>query len=130
MVSNLHSELMSLAEQWTRRMVNMSCSSCKDCPVCCYRILSQYNLLTDAYHILGLAYKFLLTLSVTQVAYERSFSTLKFIKGRLRSTLSQQHLEAFMLMATDRHDHIMALGSDWVIDGIAERSELLQKLLI
>lgn len=96
--------------------------------MCCYHILSPYNLLTDAYHILSLAYKFLLTLSVTQVACERSCSTLKFI-SRLRSTLSQQQLEAFTLMATER-DVLMALDSDLVIDGIAERSELLQKLLI
>ena len=48
-------------------MVNKNCSSGEDCPVCCYHILSQYNLLTDTYHILGLAYRFLLTLSVTQV---------------------------------------------------------------
>ena len=54
-------------------MVNKSCSSCKDCPVCCYRILSQYNLLTDAYHILGLAYELLLPLSVTQVDIGTTF---------------------------------------------------------
>ncbi|KAJ8346852.1 hypothetical protein SKAU_G00282530 [Synaphobranchus kaupii] len=152
-VANLQSELTSLAEQWNRlkrscfdeyttrtmedgpegddevEMVNKSCSSCKDCSVCCYRILRQYNLLTDAYHILGLAYKFLLTLSITQVACERSFSTLKFIKSMLRSSLSQQHLEAFMLMATER-EVLMALDSDLVIDAVAERSELLRKLLI
>src|SRR4029434_5427206 len=50
----------------------------------CVQILSQYNLLTDAYHVIGLAYKFLLTLSITQVACERSFSTLTFVKNRLR----------------------------------------------
>ena len=33
-----------------------------------------------------LAYKFLLTLSITQVACERSFSTLTFVKNRLRSS--------------------------------------------
>lgn len=57
-----------------------TCSSCKNCAICVHLILSQYNLLTDAYHVIGLAYKLLLTLSVTQVSCERSFSTLKFIK--------------------------------------------------
>lgn len=67
-VTNLQSELLSLAEQWPRlkrssfdeytirttedvpegedavEIVNKSRSSCKSCPVCCYRILSQFNL--------------------------------------------------------------------------------------
>ena len=85
-------------------------------------------MLTDAYHVIGLGYKFLLTLSVTQVACERSFSVLKYIKSRLRSALSQEHLEAFMLMATEK-DILMALDTDVVIDRVAERSELLRKLL-
>jgi len=50
-----------------------------------------------------MAYKFLLTLSTTQVACERSFSTLEFVKNRLRSTIAQEHLEAFMLMATEKN---------------------------
>ena len=81
--------------------------------------------LTDVYQIIGLASKVLLTLSVTQVACERSFSTLKCIKNRLRNSLSQQHLEAFMLMAT-QPDVLKMLNCD----GAAERSDLLQKLLI
>jgi len=40
-------------------------------------------MLSDAYCLLGLAYKYLLTLSLTQVACEKTFSTLKFIKSRL-----------------------------------------------
>lgn len=64
-------------------------------------------MLSSAYHLLGLAYKFLLTLSLTQVACERTFSTLKFIKSRLRSTLSANKLEMFKLMATEK-DILMA----------------------
>ena len=109
-------------------IVTKKCTFCKNCSLCCYHILQKYNLLTDAYHIIGLAYKFLLTLSVTQVACERSFSTLKYIKNRLRSTLSQEHLSAFMLMSTER-DILMGLNSDEVIDNVAENSDLLRKLL-
>ena len=153
-VDNLQCELGSLALQWKRlkssgleeymnrtvedgpegnenevEIKNKCCSSCKECPLCCYQMLRRYKLLTDAYHILGLGYKFLLTLSVTQVACERSFSTLKYIKSRLRSTLSQEHLQAFMLMATEK-DILMALDTDTVIDRVAEKSELLKKLLL
>ncbi|KAF7652495.1 hypothetical protein LDENG_00096040 [Lucifuga dentata] len=88
-VENLQSELKSLAGQWNRlkesplneyksrtvedksggeeevEIVNKSCSSCKECPLCCYQILRRFILYTDAYHALGLAYKFLLTPSLT-----------------------------------------------------------------
>ena len=93
-----------------------------------YQILKRYNLMTDAYPILGLGYKFLLTLSITQVTCKWRFSTLKYIKGRLRSNLSQEHQEAFMLMATKK-DILMALDTDMVIDSCTE-GELLRKLLI
>lgn len=42
--------------------------------------LSQYNLLTDVYHVIGMLYKFLFPLSIPQVACERSFPTLSFVK--------------------------------------------------
>ena len=106
-----------------------TCSSCKNCVVCVHLILSQYNLLTDTYHVIGLAYKFLLTLSITQVACERSFSTLKFIKNRLRSTLTQNKLEAFMLMSTEKETH-MSLDNDTVINRVAETSALLRRVLM
>lgn len=75
---------------------------------------------SGAYHLLGLAYKFLLTLSLTQVACERTFSTLKFIKSRLRSNLSASELEAFMLMATEK-DILIALDTNTVIDKVADK---------
>eukprot|EP00064_Thunnus_orientalis_P003319 superscaffoldBa00000266_g3328 len=96
MVKKLESELKSLAGQWSRlkvsppaeyksrtledgsggeeddkeefEIVTKSCASGKECPLCCYQILRWFNTLTDAYHILGLAYKFFPTLTLTQVA--------------------------------------------------------------
>lgn len=107
-------------------LVSKSCSTCKNCPICCYLLLSQYNLLTDAYHIVGLGYKFLLTLSITQVACERTFSTLKFVKNRLRTSLTQENLEAFLLMATEK-EILMGLDKDDIID---KSSESLHRLLV
>ena len=78
-VTNLQCELKSLAAHWEKlkttaldeyrtrsmrdddedaEMENKNCLSCKNCAVCCYQILKRYNLFTDAYHIIGLAYKF------------------------------------------------------------------------
>lgn len=88
----------------------------KNCRACVYFYLQRLNMLTLSYHLIGLGYKFLLTLSVTQVAFERSFSTLKFIKNRLRSTASQEHLESFMLMAMEKetlHLWIRTASSTW-----------------
>lgn len=110
-------------------LVNVKCRMCKDCAICVYIILAQYNLLTSSYHVLGLAYKFLLTLSTTQVACERCFSTLKFVKNRLRSTIAQDHLEAFMLMATEK-GILMTLDNDGVINKVAEKSDLLRRQLM
>lgn len=85
--------------------------------------------MSNGYHLLDLAYKFLLTLSITQVACKLTVSTLKFIKTRLKSKLSQEHLEAFMLMATET-DILFSLDSDVIIDKVAEKTELFTKLLL
>ena len=58
------------------------CKRCRNCAVCVYFTLLNYNLFSDAYKNIGLAYKYLLTLSTTQVACEMTFSILKFIKNR------------------------------------------------
>ena len=63
------------------------------------------------------------------MACERSFSTLKFIKSRLRSSLSANKLEAFMLMATEK-DILMSLDTDVIIDRVAEKSDLMKRLLL
>ena len=81
-VNELQSELKSFAAQWDRLkeshvdeyktrtaeeasaefeedggIVTKICNSCKDCPLCCYQVLRRFNMLSDAYHLLGLAYK-------------------------------------------------------------------------
>lgn len=56
------------------------------------------------------------------------------MKGKLfpkinQKQASRQHLEAFMLMAT-QPDMLKMLESENIIDGVAEKSQLLQRLLI
>lgn len=51
------------------------------------------------------------------------------MKNRLRTTLTQEHMEAFMLMCTEK-EILMALDTDGVIDRVAETSELLRHLLV
>ena len=63
-----------------------------------------------------------MTVAVTQVECERSFSLLKIIKSRLRSMLGQEQLEAFTLLSIERRilDNI---PSDEVIDKFSKTSK-------
>lgn len=148
----LRTELRSLGEQWStlkqsvanaytlqedieheseedNETLTSTCKSCKACPLCCYKVLLKLNLFTDAYKSIGLAYKLLLTLPVSQVACERSFSALKRIKSRLRSTMTQEHLDAFMLMSVEK-GILAKLDTGAIIDGVATRSSELRRHLI
>lgn len=53
-------------------------SVCKKCVVYCFEVLIKYNLHSMAYSHLFLAYKFILTLSCTQVCCESIFLKLKY----------------------------------------------------
>jgi len=75
---------------------------------------------------LYLAYKFILSLSSSQVTCERSFSTLKYILNRLRNSLSQPNLEAFTLMSCEK-DILTKLNNDEIINNLAMTSEHLKK---
>ncbi|KAF0746288.1 Uncharacterized protein FWK35_00035590, partial [Aphis craccivora] len=52
--------------------------------------------ISSAYSLLTLAYKYLLTFPVTQVSFERFFFTLKYLKKRLRNSMTNDNLEAFI----------------------------------
>ena len=71
------------------------------------------------------AYKFLLNLSVTLVTCERSFSisVLKIIKSRIRSLLTQDHLEAFMLMKCE-YETVHNIDNNEIIEKVAEHSDV------
>jgi hypothetical protein len=70
----------------------------------------------------------MLTLSVTQVGCERSFSKLKYIKNYLRNTLGQDILESFMLMNVEK-DLLSTIGSNDVINKLAARNSTFKNLL-
>lgn len=103
--------------------------TCKNCIFCCYQILWKYNLYATAYTELFLAYKFLLTLSITQVQCERTFSKLKYILKRLRSNLSQERVEEFIIMSCEK-DVLYSLKNLDIIEYVAQSSNLMNKLLI
>ena len=65
---------------------------------------------------------------MTQVACERTFSTLKYVKNRIRSSRSQDRLEAFLLMSTQK-EALMQLDTDVIIDKVAETSNVMRRKL-
>ena len=77
-------------------------NSCKSCFSCVFKVLYQFGLHSTANSELYCLYKHLMKLAVAQVECERSFSLLKIIKGRLRSILGQEQLEAFMLLSIEQ----------------------------
>lgn len=105
------------------------CKSCKNCFLCCYFVLTKYNLYCQTYTNLYLAYKYVLTLPSTQVTCERSFSQLKNIKTRLRSQLTDSKVEAFMMMTVEK-EILATLDHDEIINLVSQQSDLLHKSLI
>lgn len=74
---------------------------CNNCVPCTFKMLYTFNLHSASYSNLYLLYKYTLTLACTQVYCERSFSKLKIIKTRLRSSLSQQNLNDLLLISIE-----------------------------
>ena len=108
-------------------------AACKNCLSCAFRLLSQYQLCSTAYENLFLAYKYLVTLSVTQCSCERSFSKLKLVKTRLRSSLTQENLESLMIMIIAiEKDLALELknNKEKIIDKFALSSKKLSSLLL
>ena len=50
--------------------------------------------------ITQLTYKVALTLSVSQVAYEKTFSKLKYVKNPCRNQLGDDHLDSLLMIHT------------------------------
>ena len=109
-------------------MCKEKAKTCKSCFTCAYKVLHQYSLNSTAYSELYTVYHFLLTLAITQVKCERSFSKLKLIKTRLRSSLSQENLESLILMSLET-DILNRVSLDKVVDMLASTSTELKLCL-
>lgn len=67
------------------------------------------------------------TLPISSTSPERSFSKLKIVKIRLRSTMSQNRLEDLMLISCETDDDI---NTENVINNFARNSPVLTKSLM
>ena len=106
--------------------ISLSCEKkpCKTCFNCAYKLLHEYGLNSSAYTELYTAYKYLVTLAVTQFECEWSFWTLKFVKSRLRSNITQEHFEALMLMYMEKQ-----LVSDIPVDEIIDLAKMKWRIV-
>jgi len=104
-------------------------NTCQNCIVCCFNVLKTYNLHTMAYSSLFMAYKFILTLSCTQVKCETTFSKLKYIFNRLRNTLSQEKLDTFLIMNVEK-DILLNIKNEDIIHLITNKSDELKNILL
>jgi hypothetical protein len=75
-------------------------------------------LYATTYTELFLRYKFLLTLYITQVKCEKTFSKLKYMLNRLRSNLSREHVEEFIIMSFEK-DILYSLQNVDMIEYVA-----------
>jgi len=81
----------------------------------------------SAFPNLFVASKYLCTIPATSVSSERSFSKLKLIKTRLRSTMRQNHLESLLLLSCERD---IDIDLEEAINKYAFTSNVLKKILL
>ncbi|XP_050547294.1 uncharacterized protein LOC126908981 [Daktulosphaira vitifoliae] len=101
---------------------------CNSCLLCVTNIIYEFNMYSLEYKELFDVYKFLLTIPLTQTTCERSFSKLKLIKTRLRSTLTQPNLESIFIMNCER-EIVDEITNDEIIDSMCEKSLEMFRLL-
>jgi len=56
-------------------------------------------------------------------------ATLKYLKNRLRNSMTNENLESFMLMAIE-NKILMEIDNNIIINAVGEKSKLLSKLLL
>ena len=85
--------------------------------------------LVDAYPTLCKVYAIAVAIPISSSTAERSFSALKRVKTRIRSTMLQERLEALLLMAVERQI-LQSLDKERIIDMFAKTSRELTKALL
>ena len=85
--------------------------------------------LVDAYPSLCYAYSILVAIPVSSVTAERSFSALKRVKTRIRSSMVQERLEGLLLMAVERKI-LLSLDQSVIIDLFGKTSTELSRALL
>ncbi|KAL4100994.1 hypothetical protein QTP88_021015 [Uroleucon formosanum] len=86
---------------------SLECNTCNNCLRYAFNILYEIVQQSGSFNNIYLAYQFVLTLPCTQITCERIFSKVKNIKTKLRSLISQDIMEALLMINIER---------DYVVD--------------
>ena len=96
----------------------------------CFQLLTNETYkLYDAYPILRRVYAIIVAIPISSSSAERSFSTLKRIKTRLRSSMLQGRLQGLMLMSNERKI-LSSLKNERIVDLLGRSSTELGKALL
>jgi hypothetical protein len=107
-----------------------ACSgNCMSCLGCIMKMLVDYRYHCRTYNSLYHCLKTALTLPCTVVSCERAFSKLKYVKSRLRSSLSQELTEA-LLVCSVKTDLLRSITDDEVYTKLSTKSSEMKKLLM
>ena len=82
----------------------------------------------DCYPNVSIAYRILLTMSVTVASAERSFSKLKLLKSYLRSSMSQERLNDLAILCIEKN-MLENIDVDTIINDFASRNTRRQYFL-
>ena len=93
-----------------------------------FELLNSFKL-ASSFPNLYMAYKSLCTIPATSVSSERSFSKVKLVKTRLRSTIGQGRLESLLLLSCEK-DLSDNINIEEAINTLANTSSVLKKALI
>ena len=85
--------------------------------------------LYDAFLEVCKIYSIAIAIPISTCTAERSFSALKRIKTRLRSTMAQERLEDLLMMSVE-HKILSSVSCDSIIDQFARSSSELSKALL
>ncbi|XP_063915502.1 uncharacterized protein LOC135131621 [Zophobas morio] len=124
--TNLKEELLSFASNWEKLKLTLEDTYKTNYDLDLHIIEDDYDnedgIDTGAYCALATAYQYLLTLPITQVECERSFSVLKYIKNRLRNRLTDDRLESFVIMNVEK-SILNTVDNEEVINSLAAESD-------
>lgn len=115
-------------EAFVEESVKCTDKQCFSCISCVFQVLCEYNLYSLEFRQLHSVYKFLLTIPLTQVSCERSFSRLKLLKTRLRSCIPQENLEALFLMACEP-EITTNISAEVIINKLCQKSTAFKRHL-
>jgi len=131
----IHTESISSFEEETYREQNLELPKHKQInPINIISLKTIFKVfqngsLGNTFPSLDAAMRNSLTIPLSSASTERSFSTLKIIKSRLRTTMSQSRLEDLMVISCEQ-DIVDTMDHEEILHKFAANSITLTKYLI